>query len=969
MTTNSDWNKNKNKMPARPLAPVRSSSLYTAEQEEAIEDGLLATPTCGYPSSSSSSSSSYIPLHALSQSHSQSHTHMHSPPQPNNSRWSLSPWSLMAAYRLYTSIPSKMRSSAPTLLSSPSSSSSVPFAVSVAAHFFAVSGRRVRIQQLLLAACVVLVCALILLATARPVCHHNSSSCVIIPDDTVEATAMPIHPTVLYYNTHGGCNQNMRGVMRSLGVKVDLFNPKQVAGYGMSASRARYLIESGHVDFVCSRYDIIVIGDTIPHGRALLESLLEKEPMKQCRSKIVVEMTNRFDWDVSDKAAYYNTISALVQLSKTTLKDKLFWVANNNVEKAFLEHKVGVSMPAVRVLRPLGVAPEYPYPLDLPEPNANMFAARQHYSTVYSVLKRKYDIPIAVFPFGHKYGGPKNLLRFKAFIDMPYEYSTMKLYENIAFGIPMIIPTPRFLEELYDTGVHKMLNPYILQNFPVSSDMLPFKHVPEFPAWSAYMDYYAPEFAPYLYYVDSYEQLRNMSSMSAAELDSKSVRVEGPLFYAKYREEILGGWLELFRDMGYAYKLNGDGGNTMMPSAQQQQPSLALPPQYDDDYNYGEARINWGPGVNGRPACNRPAPWCVIRKGWNDLGPGKKARLMAVYYNTHGGSERNLIRVFRHFNHKSLVLDVFNPDQISGYGTSGAHARAVINSGHVNFICGRYDLVILGDTIPHGRAILLSLLEDNPARRCQAARIVVEMTNRFDWDIKEGPDRGEFYRLMQKLVLLSRTLFKGRLVWVANNLADAKYFEFSLNMTIPEIRILRPLGISEAYAYPADLPSPDPTVLAAQWHKTNVYGYLREEENISMALIPFGHHYGGPHNLLQFKGFIDIPYQYSTMKLYENIAAGVPLLVPTPRFLMELWQEVQTYNLEWATYVDYYLPEFAPYIYYFDDYTELQTLSRATREKLDSKNVRVNGPKFYTEYRRDIYRGWEEVLLRGYPEE
>ncbi|KAJ3249580.1 hypothetical protein HDU78_000107 [Chytriomyces hyalinus] len=427
-------------------------------------------------------------------------------------------------------------------------------------------------------------------------------------------------------------------------------------------------------------------------------------------------------------------------------------------------------------------------------------------------------------------------------------------------------------------------------------------------------------------------------------------------------------------------------------SAQQQQPSLALPPQYDDDYNYGEARINWGPGVNGRPACNRPAPWCVIRKGWNDLGPGKKARLMAVYYNTHGGSERNLIRVFRHFNHKSLVLDVFNPDQISGYGTSGAHARAVINSGHVNFICGRYDLVILGDTIPHGRAILLSLLEDNPARRCQAARIVVEMTNRFDWDIKEGPDRGEFYRLMQKLVLLSRTLFKGRLVWVANNLADAKYFEFSLNMTIPEIRILRPLGISEAYAYPADLPSPDPTVLAAQWHKTNVYGYLREEENISMALIPFGHHYGGPHNLLQFKGFIDIPYQYSTMKLYENIAAGVPLLVPTPRFLMELWQsglhpmpifnpsvlhifaknrskEVQTYNLEWATYVDYYLPEFAPYIYYFDNYTELQTLSRATREKLDSKNVRVNGPKFYTEYRRDIYRGWEEVLLRGYPEE
>ena len=165
---------------------------------------------------------------------------------------------------------------------------------------------------------------------------------MIIPDDNQDAIAMPVHPTVLYYNTHGGCNQNMRGVMRSLGVKVDLFNPKQVSGYGMSAQRARYLIDSGHVDFVCSKYDIIILGDTIPHGRAILESLLLKDPMKQCRSKVVVEMTNRFDWDITDKSAYYNTISELVQLSKTTLKDKLFWVANNNVEKAFLEHKVRI---------------------------------------------------------------------------------------------------------------------------------------------------------------------------------------------------------------------------------------------------------------------------------------------------------------------------------------------------------------------------------------------------------------------------------------------------------------------------------------------------------------------------------------------------------------------------------------------------------------------------------------------------
>ncbi|KAI9350222.1 hypothetical protein BDR26DRAFT_852046 [Obelidium mucronatum] len=457
------------------------------------------------------------------------------------------PFSLLAALQLYFSIPAKMRSG-------------LGVGVGVALPFSL--NRRVRLG-LVATAVLATVALLRMLTTLKPVCHHNSTNCVIIPDDNQDAVAMPVHPTVLYYNTHGGCNQNMRGVMRSLGVKVDLFNPKQVAGYGMSASRARYLIESGHVDFVCSKYDIIIIGDTIPHGRALLESLLEKDPMKQCRSKIVVEMTNRFDWDITDKSAYYNTISELVQLSKTTLKDKLFWVANNNVEKAFLEHKVGVSMPMVRVLRPLGVAPEYPYPLDLPEPNANTFAARMHYSSVYSVLKRKYNVPVAVFPFGHKYGGPKNLLRFKGFIDIPYEYSTMKLYENIAFGIPMIIPSPSFLQELYDTGVHKSLNPYILQRFPLGAD-LPFEHIPEFPEWSAYMDYYAPEFAPYVYHVNSYQELQNMSTMSAQEVDSKNVRVNGPVFYGEYRERILAGWLGLFQDMGYAYKMNGSGAKIMM---------------------------------------------------------------------------------------------------------------------------------------------------------------------------------------------------------------------------------------------------------------------------------------------------------------------------------------------------------------------------------------------------------------------
>ena len=50
-----------------------------------------------------------------------------------------------------------------------------------------------------------------------------------------------------------------------------------------------------------------------------------------------------------------------------------------------------------------------------------------------------------------------------------------------------------------------------------------------------------------------------MSAISPQELDYKNVRTKGPEFYERYREEILSGWLGLFQDMGYAYKLQGNG--------------------------------------------------------------------------------------------------------------------------------------------------------------------------------------------------------------------------------------------------------------------------------------------------------------------------------------------------------------------------------------------------------------------------
>ncbi|KAI8821583.1 hypothetical protein BJ741DRAFT_672626 [Chytriomyces cf. hyalinus JEL632] len=44
------------------------------------------------------------------------------------------------------------------------------------------------------------------------------------------------------------------------------FDPSQLSGYGMSHTRAQQLIQRGHVQFVCNKYDIVIVADTSPNA-------------------------------------------------------------------------------------------------------------------------------------------------------------------------------------------------------------------------------------------------------------------------------------------------------------------------------------------------------------------------------------------------------------------------------------------------------------------------------------------------------------------------------------------------------------------------------------------------------------------------------------------------------------------------------------------------------------------------------
>ena len=60
-------------------------------------------------------------------------------------------------------------------------------------------------------------------------------------------------------------------------------------GYTITEKNANDLIESGKVQSLCDKYDLIIICDTIPLGRPFYESKLTNK----CKAKIALQIVNR----------------------------------------------------------------------------------------------------------------------------------------------------------------------------------------------------------------------------------------------------------------------------------------------------------------------------------------------------------------------------------------------------------------------------------------------------------------------------------------------------------------------------------------------------------------------------------------------------------------------------------------------------------------------------------------------------
>ena len=79
-------------------------------------------------------------------------------------------------------------------------------------------------------------------------------------------------------------------------------------GYFVSENVSNKIINTGLVKRTCDEYDVIIVADTTPLGRPFYQA-----SPHLCKSKIVLQIVNRFDWDISDSESYISLMNKLVK--------------------------------------------------------------------------------------------------------------------------------------------------------------------------------------------------------------------------------------------------------------------------------------------------------------------------------------------------------------------------------------------------------------------------------------------------------------------------------------------------------------------------------------------------------------------------------------------------------------------------------------------------------------------------------
>jgi hypothetical protein len=226
------------------------------------------------------------------------------------------------------------------------------------------------------------------------------------------------------------------------------------------------------------------VGDTIPLGRAFYQA-----SPHICKSKIAIQVTNRFDFAVHDKKQYLKLMRKLVD------NPNVYWIPNNDYDMFYLHlHEIKPKSESMMLIRPFGVSYQEKIIIKLKKTiiyTKFCLDFLKNYLKTNNVSDKKYEIYSTP-----SYGGPITLKGLKGlFVYFPYQFSTMKVFQNANYRILTAIPSPKFykLIALSDTTHEHYSNiKWLLENVK---------------DWTEYYDVYHSKYIRMYIQFDSWNEL------------------------------------------------------------------------------------------------------------------------------------------------------------------------------------------------------------------------------------------------------------------------------------------------------------------------------------------------------------------------------------------------------------------------------------------------------------------------------
>lgn len=336
---------------------------------------------------------------------------------------------------------------------------------------------------------------------------------------------------VLHLTLHRGCATEFEGVAKALSLDLTTwFIQAMPLGFieGYNSGNAIYNIGHDRAERIWNLhkeyfnlFDVIITSDTAPLSRIFLQNGWDKP--------LIIWMCNRFDYhDNASLDCEFPDPEYYRLFQEALYKENVALIAYTKFEH-YYAHTKGIDTGSLTIT-PCAFNVEKTVPSAIPDSikKAETFFLPPYHNEMNFMDLSSHLHQLGIKNYCGRYNGGADLTNFKGIIHLPYSWSNLAFFENIAYGIPYFVPSRSFFKSM--ASLNHYFHPNI--NFMLDDDVY------------ALSEWYAPEHCEIITYFDSWSDLNEKIQAT----DFPALREKIQAFAKQHQANTLEAWKNVFRN-------------------------------------------------------------------------------------------------------------------------------------------------------------------------------------------------------------------------------------------------------------------------------------------------------------------------------------------------------------------------------------------------------------------------------------